>query len=125
MIENKTFSEKNVFPLFVIADSKKAVLTVPDSPTGKNLTDNQKTFPQNPKMRRKLYPFGKNFWKVFAGLVDCRIDNSLKKVQHGQNVTCSMAKNYEEIHFSEKLYFSSEDSPALLTKDAKILTTIG
>ena len=69
---------------------------------------------------RKVFPFGKNFWKDFAGLVDCRIDNSLKKVQHGQNDSCSMAKNYEEIHISEKLHFPSEGSPALLTKDAKI-----
>ena len=63
MIESKTFLEKNIFPLFVIAESKKAVLTVPDSPTGKNLTDNQKTFSQSPKMMREVFPFGKTFGK--------------------------------------------------------------
>ena len=71
-------------------------------------------------MLRKVFSFGKNFRKDVAGLVDCIIDNSLKKLQHGQNDSCSMAKTYGEVHISEKLYFSSKDSPALLTKDAKI-----
>ena len=70
-------------------------------------------------MMRKVFSFEKVFWKAFAGLVDCRIDNSLKRLQHGQNDSGSRAKNSEDIHISEKLYFSSEDSPALLTKDAK------
>ena len=76
----KPFRKKNIFQLFFIAESKKAVLTVPDSPTGKFLTDNQKTFSQSPEMIRKVFSFEKNCWKGFAGLVGCRIDNSLTKL---------------------------------------------
>ena len=69
---------------------------------------------------KKVFCLKKDFWKDFAGLVNCRIGNSLKKLQHGQNDSCSMAKNYEEKHIFEKLFFPSKDSPAILTKDAKI-----
>ena len=122
MTEIETCSEKTFFPYLFLRTRRKQFW--------QSYRENFDRQPENNFLKvqnwwEKYFRLRKKFWKVFAGLVDCRIDNSLKKLQHGQNESCSMAKNYEEVHISEKLFFFVKRFPCTFDKRCQILTTIG
>ena len=122
MIENETCSEKTFFSLFVLADSKKAVLTVLP---GKFWQTTRKHFSRSPKLMKKSIFVWRKFLESFCWTR--RLQNwqlAEKTTKRAERLLLNGRKLWRDTHFREPIFFFKRFLCSF-DKRCQILTTIG